>query len=231
VAQVAVQLHARSIRRAGCMTRGPGPPCWACWESEKRAHLARLHVACMAAHPFARWSGQKWRVACNRWAVVRTARGGLASPALSRLACRVGPSPRAVGEDLGACWRRLSSRRLGTQVGRAAFKRRATPLEGDHVFALPYASRLSAFQAPGWGISAVFPPRRWRNATPRELVPFSDRSASRIFIMQPGCTPPAAVTPDGDHQPLGGEKQAGLRSWSHPQLQGCSSSLLGWRPG
>jgi hypothetical protein len=32
-------------------------------------------------------------------------------------------------------------------------------LEGDHVFALPYASCLSAFQAPGWGISAVFPLR------------------------------------------------------------------------
>jgi hypothetical protein len=73
VAQVAVQLHARSIRRAGCMTRGPGPPCWACWESEKCAHLARLHAACMAARPFARWSGQKWRAACNRWAVARTA--------------------------------------------------------------------------------------------------------------------------------------------------------------
>jgi hypothetical protein len=54
VAQVAVQLHARSIRRAGCMTRGPGPPCRACWESEKCAHLARLHAACMAACPFAR---------------------------------------------------------------------------------------------------------------------------------------------------------------------------------
>jgi hypothetical protein len=62
-------------------------------------------------------------------------------------------------------------------------------LEGDHVFALPYASCLSTFQAPGWGISAVFPPRRWRNATPWELEPFSHRSASRIFIMQPGCTP------------------------------------------
>jgi hypothetical protein len=86
VAQVAVQLHARSIRRAGCMTRGPGPPCRACWESEKCAHLARLHATCMAARPFARWSGQKWRVACNRWAVARTAHGGLASSALSRLA-------------------------------------------------------------------------------------------------------------------------------------------------
>jgi hypothetical protein len=58
VARVAVQLLARSIRRAGCMTRGPGPPCWACWKSEKCAHLARLHAACMATRPFARWSGQ-----------------------------------------------------------------------------------------------------------------------------------------------------------------------------
>jgi hypothetical protein len=104
-------------------------------------------------------------------------------------------------------------------------------LEGDHVFALPYASCLSTFQAPGWEIPAVFPPHRRKNATPWELVPFSHRSASRIFISQPGCTPPPSVTQDGDHQPLGGEKQAGLRSWSHPQLQGCSSSSLGWRPG
>ena len=52
----------------------------------KCAHLARLHAACMAARPFARWSGQKWRAACNRWAVARTAHGGLASSALSRLA-------------------------------------------------------------------------------------------------------------------------------------------------
>jgi hypothetical protein len=40
----------------------------------------------------------------------------------------------------------------------------------------------------------------------RKLVPFSHRSASRIFIMQPGCTPSPVVTQDGDHQPLGGEK-------------------------
>jgi hypothetical protein len=90
VAQVAVRLHARGVRRTGCMTRGPGPPCWACWESEKCAHLARLHAACMPPAwppaPFARWSGQKWRVTCNRWAVVHTAHGGLASSALSRLA-------------------------------------------------------------------------------------------------------------------------------------------------
>ena len=125
------------------------------------------------------------------------------------------------------CWRRLSPRRSGAQVGRVAFKRRVTPLEGDHVFTLPYASCLSTFQAPGWGIPAVFPPRRWRNATPWELVPFSHRSASRIFIRQPGRIPSPVVTQDGDHQPLGGEKQAGLRPLPLPQLQGCSSSLLG----
>jgi hypothetical protein len=86
VARVAVQLLARSIRRAGCMTRGPGPPCWACWKSEKCAHLARLHAACRATRPFTCWSGRKWRDACNRWTVACTARGGLASSALGQLA-------------------------------------------------------------------------------------------------------------------------------------------------
>jgi hypothetical protein len=102
-------------------------------------------------------------------------------------------------------------------------------LEGDHIFALPYASCLSTFQAPGWGIPAVFSPRRWRNATPRELVPFSRRSASRIFIRQPGCIPSPAVTQDGDHQLDGGEKRTGLLPPPCPQLQGSSSPLLGRR--
>jgi hypothetical protein len=42
-----------------CMTRGPGPPGWACWESEKRTHLERLHAACMAARPFRPLVGAK----------------------------------------------------------------------------------------------------------------------------------------------------------------------------
>jgi hypothetical protein len=100
-------------------------------------------------------------------------------------------------------------------------------LKGDHVFALPYASCLSTFRAPGWGTPAVLPPCRWGNATPWELVPFSHRSASRIFIMQPGCTPPPAVTQDGDLQFGGGGKQAGLRPLPLPQPQGFSSSVLG----
>jgi hypothetical protein len=91
----------------------------------------------------------------------------------------------------------------------------------------PYASRLSTFRAPGWGTLAVFPPCRRRNVTSRKLVPFSHRSASRIFIRQPGRIPSPVVTQDGDHQLDGGDKQTGLRPLPLPQLQGCSSSVLG----
>jgi hypothetical protein len=59
------------------------------------------------------------------------------------------------------------------------------------------------------------------------LVPFSHRSASRIFIRQPGCIPSPVVTQGGDHQFDGGEKRARLRPLPLPQLQGCSSSVLG----
>jgi hypothetical protein len=55
-------------------------------ESKGCAHLVRLHAACMAVLPFTRWSRRKWRNACNRWAVARTAHGGSASSALGRLA-------------------------------------------------------------------------------------------------------------------------------------------------
>jgi hypothetical protein len=93
-----------------------------------------------------------------------------------------------------------------------------------------HASRPSTFRAPGWGAPAVLPScRRWRNATSRKLVPFSHRSASRIFIRQPGCIPSPVVTQDGDHQLDDGEKQTGLRPLPRPQLQGFSSSWLGRR--
>jgi hypothetical protein len=91
----------------------------------------------------------------------------------------------------------------------------------------PHASCLSTFRAPGRGTPGTLPPCRRRNATSRKLVPLSHRSASRIFIRQPGCILSPVVTQDGDPQLLDREKQAGLRSWFRPQLQGCSSSLLG----
>jgi hypothetical protein len=40
-------------------------------------------------------------------------------------------------------------------VGRVAFKRGVIPSKGDHVFAPPYASRLSTFRAPGWGTPGI----------------------------------------------------------------------------
>jgi hypothetical protein len=100
-------------------------------------------------------------------------------------------------------------------------------LKGDHVFVLPYASCLSTFRAPRWRTPAILSSCRWRDATSRKLAPFNHRSASRIFIRQPGRIPSPVVTQDGDHQPLGGEKQTGLRPLPLPQLQGCSSSVLG----
>jgi hypothetical protein len=69
----------------------------------------------------------------------------------------------------------------------------------------------------------------WRGATPWELASFHHYLASRIFIMQPGCSPPPVVIQKDDYQPCGGEKQTELRPSSCPQLQGCSSSVLGMR--
>jgi hypothetical protein len=92
----------------------------------------------------------------------------------------------------------------------------------------PHASRPSTFQAPGWGtLVSLSSCCRWRNATSRKLVPFSHRSDSRIFIRQPSRIPSPVVTQDDDYQLLGGEKQARLRPLPLPQLQGCSSSVLG----
>jgi hypothetical protein len=112
-------------------------------------------------------------------------------------------------------------------VGRAKFKKGSISRVVAMSSHSPHASRPSTFRAPGWGAPAL--PSScccWRSATSRELAPFSHRSASRIFIMQPGCIPSPMVIQDDDHQFGGGEKQAGLRPLPRPQLQGSSSSLL-----
>jgi hypothetical protein len=56
----------------------------------------------------------------------------------------------------------------------------------------------------------------WRSATSWGLALFSHRSASRIFIMQPGGSSPPVVTRNDDRQPCGGEERAGL--WPPPAL-------------
>jgi hypothetical protein len=191
--------------------------------------LARLHAACMAVRPFARWSGRKWRSACNRRVVACTARvaGWLLLP-WTGLHDVWDPAPAPWGENLGACRRRLNPQRLRAQVGRVAFKRGATPLEGNHVLRAPLMHRaFPSSEPPGWGTPAVLPPCRRRNATSWKLVPLSHRSASRIFIRQHDCIPSLVVTQDGDHQLDVGEKQAGLRPLPLPQPQGFSSPVLG----
>jgi hypothetical protein len=48
--------------------------------------VVQLHATCMAVRPFTRWFRRGWRSACNRGAVTRSARGGLASSVLGQLA-------------------------------------------------------------------------------------------------------------------------------------------------
>jgi hypothetical protein len=93
-----------------------------------------------------------------------------------------------------------------------------------------HSSRPSTFRAPKWG-APVLPSSClcWRSATSWGLALFSHRSASRIFITQPGCSPSPAVTQDDDRQHCGGEERAGSWPLPCPQLQGCSSSVLGRR--
>jgi hypothetical protein len=82
----AMQLLACSIRRAGCATRGPGPPCWRVGSRGSASTWRGCMPPAWLPASFARWSGQRWRITCNRWAVACTTRGGLASSARSRSA-------------------------------------------------------------------------------------------------------------------------------------------------
>jgi hypothetical protein len=93
-----------------------------------------------------------------------------------------------------------------------------------------HSSCLSISWASRWG-APVLPSSCccWRSTTSWGLALSSHRSASRIFIMQPGYSPPPAVTQDDDRQPCGGEERAGPWPLPCPQLQGCSSSMLGRR--
>jgi hypothetical protein len=107
------------------------------------------------------------------------------------------------GEDFGACWRRLSPRRLRTRVGRVAFKRRVAPLKGNHVFARP--SCITSFH--------LLSPRMGGARGSSALSSLEERNFTEV----------------GTFQPSFGfkEKQVGLRPLPLPQLQGCSSSVLG----
>jgi hypothetical protein len=140
------------------------------------------------------------------------------------------PAPASEGENPGMRRWRLCPWRLGVRVRRSAFKKGSIPQAVAMPSHLWHSSRPSTFWAPRWGAPAL-PSFCYclRSATPWGLALFSHCSASRIFIMQPGCSPSPMVTRRDDHQPCGGEKQAELQPLPRPQLQGCSSSGLGRR--
>jgi hypothetical protein len=115
-------------------------------------------------------------------------------------------------------------------VRRSAFKKGSIPWAVAMPSHSSHSPRLPTFRAPGWG-APVLPSSCccWRSATSWGSALFSHRSASRIFIMQPCCSPSPAVTQNDGRQPCGGEERAGSWPLPCPQLQGCSSSVLGRR--
>jgi hypothetical protein len=150
-----VQFLARSNRRASYMTCGPGPPCWA-RRSRRGAPswCGRMPPAWQSAlSPAGSGDSGGMLVTAGPLCAPRVAVWLLLSWASLHDAWD--PAPVSWGEDLGACWRRLSPRRLRTQVGRVAFKRRVTPLDGNHVFALSSCVVSSHLPSPRMGSSCI----------------------------------------------------------------------------
>jgi hypothetical protein len=138
------------------------------------------------------------------------------------------PRCRGLGEDLGACWRRLSPRWLGMQVGRVAFKRRVTPLKGDHVRSLmhrvfppseppdgehPQSFRLvvGGTQLRGsWYLSAIVRLQGFSSgslaASPRRWSPKTVTTSPWVGRSKPGCgLCPSLSFKDFHRQCWGGE--------------------------
>jgi hypothetical protein len=89
---VAVQFFARSNRR-----RLHDVLAWVSMlgalKSKGCIPVVQLHAACMVVRLFTRWVRRRWRSGCNRWAVTRSARGGLASSVLASLHDAWDPAP------------------------------------------------------------------------------------------------------------------------------------------
>jgi hypothetical protein len=232
VARVAVQLLARSNRRAGCMTRGPGPPCWARWSRRGApawhgcmppAWLSALSPAGLGESGGVLVTAG-WLHAPRAWWV------GFFSPRPACMTCGTQPPRRGGGENLGACWRRLDPQRLRTQVGRVAFKRGATPLEGNHVLRAPLMHRVFPTSEPpdggrsqsfrlvvggtqlrgSWYLSAIVRLQGFSSgspaASPRRWSPKTVTTSLTSGSSKPGCgLCPSLSLKDFHHQCWGGE--------------------------
>jgi hypothetical protein len=116
---------------------------------------------------------------------------------------------------------------LGVRVRRSAFKKGSIPPSSNHAFTLLAFIVPFRLSSPQIGCTCVaFFLLLFEEHDPVGLALFSHRSASRIFITQPGCSPPPAVTQDDDRRPRGGEERVGLWPPPCPRLQGRSSSVL-----
>jgi hypothetical protein len=123
----------------------------------------------------------------------------------------------------------------GARVGGSSFKKGLIPPGSRHASLLLRPPRPFAFRASRWG-ALVFSGGirvkvvssgdftvgeralvvaspilsssrcRWRGATLWGLASFHHHLTSRIFITQPGCSPPPVVIQKDDYQPCGGEK-------------------------
>jgi hypothetical protein len=96
LARVALQFLARSIRRAGYMTCGPGPPC----RTRRSRKGAPPWCSCMppawrsALSPAGLGEDGRMLVTAGR---LHAPRAAVWSSVLGQLACHVGPSPRVIG--------------------------------------------------------------------------------------------------------------------------------------
>jgi hypothetical protein len=103
-------------------------------------------------------------------------------------------------------------------VGRVAFKRRVTPLDGNHVFAL----RIASFHLPS--------PRIGSARVAFVLLSLEEHNFAEVGTFQPSLGfkdfHQAARPPFPTNGQFGGEKRAGLRPPPRSQLQGFSSSGL-----
>jgi hypothetical protein len=142
--------------------------------------------------------------------------------------------PRRGGENLGACWRRLSPQRWRAQVGRVAFKRGGG---GDHGFALPVC--IVSFHLPSppdggrpesfrlvvggtqlrgsWYLSAIVRLQGFSSrspaASPRRWSPKMLTTSLMVGRSEPGCGLRPALSFKDLHHPCwgGGRGESGGR--------------------
>jgi hypothetical protein len=179
--------------------------------------MARLHAACMAVRPFTRWFRQRRRNACNRGYTLHARRFGFFCPGPACMSCGTQPPCRReriferVGEDLV----RDAS---GREWGELPLKREKAPRVAVTPPHSLHALHPSTFQAPGWGApTSPCSCCRWRSAISWRSVPFSHRSASRIFVMQSGCIPPPMGSLVGRSEPGCGLRPAlSFKDFRHP---------------